>query len=144
MASALEQEQQVAAWHALMHEREFSICQNGLCELARKMGDAIRRGESGYEPSDFAAIERVWLNMARMAVLDLGRPDVMNLGKLLRTGMVLMAVGTMNTYREVAERIFAGGPSDDEWFADVVPKLIHDAERFRDTFESIAAERKGL
>lgn len=145
--TALAQIKQVEEWHGLVHEGGFAECHDQLCEFARAMREAIGKGESGHEDVRFGLVERVMVNQARMAVLSLGvyptTGDVMDLGRMLRAGMVLMGVWTGQTYREVAERLFAGGPDDEEWHHRVVPGIIRDAELHRETYESILNEREG-
>lgn len=143
--TALAQVKQVESWHELVHEGAFAECHDQLCEFARKIRTAIANGDSGYEEINLSLLERVWVNQARMHVLDLPvratEGDVVGLGLALRVGMLLMAVWNGQTYREVADRLFAGGPSDEEWHREVIPRMIRDAELHRETFESILSER---
>lgn len=136
MASALELAKGVEEFHAAFHDGPFADCQNGLCELARKMGEAIAAGNSGWEPTvAYRHVEMVLLNHARAYVLGLVDVDVQGLGALLRMGTTLMALACQRSYREVAEQTFAQGPDDDEWRGTVAPRLLQDAERFREDFE---------
>lgn len=147
MGSALAQVKQVEAWHELVHADAFADCHDQLCEFARNIRTAIATGDSGYEEVSLSLLEKVWVNQARMHVLDLPvratEGDVVGLGLALRVGMTLYAVWNGMSYREVAERLFAGGPSDEEWHRQVIPRMIRDAELHRETFESILNEREG-
>lgn len=55
------------------------------------------------------------LTIAAASGEDLGEETVLQLGADVRAGVTALAVASGSSYREVAERMFAGGPADDEW-----------------------------